>query len=238
MFETNKVVSQLKAIFKQYGSEILKKSHDFVILLGDYLREHQKELHILRDVYGSLGIGEKLYAKHKSSEREQRAVASELHRTLQDYGKADEAAKFALDSVMSALGWNFSLASPESSSPVPYNSDANGSAGNNTFELMFCSPSDDEHTGSKSTWVHSVCSSGTLRLNLDAMHILCSSCGKSACISEWEADEDAHEMCLRKEKGKGSYRKIDETFAMSMLGQMVRVIGHSNVTQAIERLPF
>lgn len=110
MFETDEVASIVKVLFEKHGFDVLKKSHNFSALLHDYLNGYKKELHILRDVYGNLGIGQKLYEKHTASATEREAIVRQLHQMLQDYGKSVEAARFALLSVTIALGWFSSVA--------------------------------------------------------------------------------------------------------------------------------
>lgn len=73
----------------------------------------------------------------------------------------------------------------------------------------------------KYTWIYGVNSSDELKLDLDTWIISSKEQEKSAHITQWKVNQQEHSMILEEDSNE-SYQEIDLSFAVAMLGQLVR----------------
>lgn len=114
MYPTSEVILIIEEIFGLHGPKILNNANDFLILAKDYLieRGYEREAVILHNAYRLSAHGKKLFEKNTASPVEQAMVAQEIRGRLIEYGMSKKAAKFAINSVIGALGWQL-LSNPE-----------------------------------------------------------------------------------------------------------------------------
>ena len=108
IYKMQEVSTIIGKLFSSYTVNVMNNPVKFHNLLCDLLPKNsfEKEYNILRAVFYNLNIGSKLLVKHNATNTEKHIICNQIITSLiEDHGFNQDAAEFAINVVINAMGW-------------------------------------------------------------------------------------------------------------------------------------